>query len=283
MKTLAALACLAAAFAHAALAGPNEAAIMAAMKLSDAPSYAWTASVSDDARTYDIIGRTSRAGYSRVRMPLINSVRRRLGRTTTEVDADYVFRGNVACVIETENGWKKPDELRDEDQVRRREVQGIGPTGHAPITVGSPIGVGPPPGRRGRGGRGGRPDAAYSNIQLGLSLPHEELAVIVSSHTHLQVEGDIATGTLNDLGAQLLLVRDGQEAITPVRAAGTFKLWLQGGAVVKYQVKVEGILSVEANGSRRQVVVQQTTDTIIREVGTAVVDVPEQARLKLRG
>jgi hypothetical protein len=274
------LATLAAAGAAGLHAGPTEAAILAAMKLSEVPSYAWTATVTDDARTYDIIGRTSRAGYSRVKMPLVNAVRRRLGRTSSEVDANYIFRGNVACVIETEQGWRRPDELEHTEFEADPAPATIGPTGHAPILGGPPLGPRSPAGRRGRGGRD-RPEAAYSNIQLGLSLPHEELAVIVTSHTSFVLEGDTVSGALTDLGAQLLLVRDGQQAIAPRKAAGTFKLWLQNGAVVKYQVRLEGLLSVEAGGVRREIVVQQRTDTAIRDVGTTLVDVPDQARLRL--
>lgn len=283
MKRPHAIVSLAAALAVVAHAGPTEAAILAAMKLSDAANYSWTATVTDDARTYDIVGRTSKAGYTAARMPLINSVRRRLGRSTTEVDANYLFRGNVACVIETENGWKRPDELKDSDINERTAAPTVGATGHAPLTGGPPTGLRGPGGRKSRGGRGDRGEQNYSNIQLGLSLPHEELAVIVSSHDKLAVEGEVVTGTLTDLGAQLLLVRDGQAAITPVRAAGTFKLWLHDGVVVKYQVRLEGILSVEANGLRREIVVHQTTDTALRNLGTTKVDVPDQARLKLTG
>lgn len=284
MKSPVALACLAAALAAVARAGPTEDAIVAAMKLSDTPNYAWTATVTDDARTYDIIGRTSKAGYSRVKMPLVNAVRRRLGRTSSEVDANYIFRGNVVCVIETEKGWRRPDELAATDFEEDLTPPAVGPTGHAPIIGGPPLSTRSPAARRGRGGRGGeRPEPLYSNIQLGISLPHEELAVIVGSHTSFVLEGDTVTGVLTDLGAQLLLVRDGQKAITPLKAAGTFKLWLQNGAVVKYQVRLEGLLSVESNGIRREIVVQQRTDTAIRDVGTTVVDVPDQARLRLGG
>lgn len=283
MKRLLALALGVCCFSPWLRAGPNEAAILAAMKLSDAPNYAWTATVTDDARTYDIIGRTSKAGYTAARMPLINSVRRRTGRSTTEIDANYLFRGNVACVIETEEGWKRPDELKDSDINERNAAQAVGSTGHAPLVGGPPSGLRGPSSRKSRGTRGDRGEQNYSNIQLGLSLPHEELAVIVSSHDNLAVEGEVATGTLTDLGAQLLLVRDGQAAITPVRAAGTFKLWLHDGVVVKYQVRLEGILSVEANGLRREILVRQTTDTALRDVGTTKVNVPDQARLKLAG
>ncbi len=258
-------------------ASPTDIAIVGAMKLADAPNYAWTATVTDDARTYDIIGRTQKAGWSQVRMPLVNAVRRRLGRTTSEVEADYIFRGNTDCVIATDRGWRRPDEVSESDLA----PPAIGPTSHAPIFGGAPLGS---RGRRGRGVRGGEgTPGAYSNIQLGLSLPHEELAVIVTNHVQLAAEGDTATGTLTDAGAQLLLVRDNQKALTPLKAAGTFKLWLQNGAVLKYQVRLEGLLSVESGGFRREIVVHQTTDVVIRGIGTTQVEVPDQARLKLGG
>ena len=119
-----------------------------------------------------------------------------------------------------------------------------GSTGHAPIfgvkggsgTVlrGSIMGPPTPKGKRREGPQ------AYSNLQLAISHPHEDLAVIVSGHTSLKVEGDTATGTLTELAAQLLLVHDGQNEISPARAEGTFRLWINGGMVTKYQVQQIG-------------------------------------------
>lgn len=43
----------------AACAGPIEDAVVAVMRLSDRPNYTWVATVDDDARSYDIVGRTS--------------------------------------------------------------------------------------------------------------------------------------------------------------------------------------------------------------------------------
>src|SRR5215213_6929285 len=97
--------------AAVARGGPTEAAIVAVMRLSDKPNYSWVATVSDDARTYDIDGKTTRGGFTHVKMPAINAVRRRLGRSVTDTRIDMIFRGNVACVIETDNGWLRPEEL----------------------------------------------------------------------------------------------------------------------------------------------------------------------------
>ena len=262
-------------------ADPADSAIVAIMKLSDAPSYSWVATVADDARTYDIFGKTIRGGFTEVKMPVINSVRRKLGRSVTDTQIALIFRGNVECVIETDDGWRKPSELpmlawNQSNPMRagtaaRAAVFGVprgssqGSTPHLPNATTREI----------EAGRG------YSNLQLGISHPHEELGVIVGSHQSFQVEDDIVTGALNDLGAQLLLVRDGQKYIEPLTAAGTFKVWLRDGMVTKYQVTLEGILNVHLQSGRRKVQVHQITDTILKDVGTTAFDVPAQARAKL--
>ena len=258
-------------------AGPTETAIMAIMRLSEQPNYSWVATVSDDARTYDIVGKTVRGEFTRVTMPLVNSLRRQVGRGVTDTDVEMIFRGNTACVIQTDDGWKTPAELpaydaRNSDARRSSGYPGStgrSRSGRPPSTGAAPISG------RSRGDRG------YSNLQLGISLPHEELAVIVGSHQEFKAEGDTVSGALTDLGAQLLLVRDGQESITPVRASGTFKLWLRDGMVVKYQVQLEGTLLVRVSSQSREVTVHQSTETVLKDVGTTRVEVPADARAKL--
>ena len=280
MKRLFAV-CLVMLGATATRGGPAESAIVAAMRLSEKPNYSWVTVVSDDARTYDIDGKTVRGGFTRVKMPVINSVRRRLGRSVTDTRIDMIFHGNVACVIETDEGWMRPEELPPPPEMEEELL--LSPaTGHSPLGAGSIATTTVI--RRGKK----RPDPRekeernYSNLQLAISPPHEELGVIVGSHQEFKVEGDVVTGTLTDLGAQLLLVRDGQKEITPLRATGTFKLWLRDGLVSKYQVRLEGVLAIDTPHGRRQVAVHQTSDTIVKDVGTTAFEVPIQARTKLR-
>jgi hypothetical protein len=130
-------------------------------------------------------------------------------------------------------------------------------------------------------GQGSARDRLYSNLQLAISHPHEELGVIVGSYEQLSVDGDVVTGSLTNLGAQLLLVRDGQKYIEPISASGTFKLWLRNGIVAKYQVTLEGWLNIHVQSGRRKVEVHQVTDTVLKDVGTTSFDVPDQARAKL--
>ena len=107
--------CLLAGLAPAVCAGPVESSIVAVMRLADEPSYSWTATVSDDARTYDIVGQTTRGGFTRVKMPVVNAVRLRLGRSVTDTQIEAIFRGNVRCVFLTDQRWKTIDELPGPD------------------------------------------------------------------------------------------------------------------------------------------------------------------------
>ena len=85
------------------------------------------------------------------------------------------------------------------------------------------------------------------------------------------------------LGAQLLLVRDGQPEITPEQGAGTFTIWMRAGMVQRYQVRLKGVLAIKIGLGTKRVTVNQTTLTVIRDVGTTRVEVPAEARRKLGG
>lgn len=276
------LACVYCVFGVAfASGGPVEDAIVASVRLSNEANYSWTSTIVDDARTYDIQGQTDRSGFTRARMPIINSVRRKMGRSVTDTQIETIFRGNVACVLLTDAGWQRPDELPEP------EDQTTSPIGRPAIAIGtsptSGIQTHSLPSSHVPAPRAEEKPRPYSNLQLAISLPHEELGVIVSSHQTFHVEGDTVTGNLTDLGAQLLLVRDGQPDITPIRAAGSFTLWLRNGIVSHYHLKLEGILEVKTGRSRNptQILVQQSATTQIRKVGTTQVDIPDEARVKL--
>lgn len=272
--------------------GAVETTIMAAMRLAEQPSYSWTAIVEDDARTYDIVAKTVRGEFTHATMPVINSVRRRLGASASDTKLEVFFKGNVDCVLRTEDGWKTVDELPPS----RTDDFELAPG--TPTTSG---GLGSIAGGRslkhrisGRASIGissrrivrndDLPDPnRYSNLQLAIAHPHEELGVIVSSHTRWEVEGDVITGALSELGAQLLLVQDGQTRITPLAATGTFKLWIRGGLVTRYQLKLQGSLAIETRGRQTHVTVNQVSTVSIRDIGVTVVEVPHEVRKKLNG
>jgi hypothetical protein len=243
--------------------------------------------VTDDARSYDLEGKTQKGGYTWMRFPVIKAVSSRLGREAdSEIEA--VFKGSAAGVILTENGWKTLAEL-PRPRRERNDDPFFWPTPSAmPVSARG--------GRMGRGGFGAidpldpgpivwplpalanEEKRPYSNAQFGVSLPHDELAVIVSSFVDLQVAGEIVAGTLSDIGARLLLVRDGQQdQIEPLCAAGTFKLQIANGIVTKYIVRLEGIVLVD----KKKILVHQTASTTVTAIGKSNFEVPDEVRRKL--
>jgi hypothetical protein len=268
------LSVLASASSHA---GPAESAIVAAMKLPDAPNYSWVAEVDDDARSYQIVGKTDRVtDYSLVTMPMVAAVRRRAGRSSSAVDnqASVIFKGDEKFVLETVDGWRKPEELSV--GAGGRNARGGFPGG----------------GARGRGGRRGGAGnpfpnedgstlPAYSNLQKTLSRPHEEIGIIVAGYTELKAEDGVITGPLNETAAKLLLVHAGQNEITPLAASGTVRLWVSDGVLQKYETRLEGTLAIESGGTRHEVKVRQRTVTTVTGVGTTSFEVPDEARKRL--
>jgi hypothetical protein len=294
----------------AAQAGPAERAVLAAMQLSEQSNYSWSSTITDDANTYEVEGRTSLAdGWTWMRMPVVKSIARRLGREAdTHVEA--LFRSSNAFVIRTHDGWRTLGEL----PTRHRDWRGdddywivpvsstgyAGLAGHPSLSAEDPFGTDPfatdpfDPFARHRLERD--PFASsrfprllmvpvpknedltpYSNAQFALCRPHDQLAIIVGSCVDLHVEDDAISGTLSDMGARLLLVREGQDHIDPQAAAGIFKLHIQDGVVTRFTVRLEGIVVVE----KKRHHVRQTSTTTIRNIGTTTFEVPDEARSKV--
>lgn len=263
-------------------AGQVDATVTAAMKLPEAPNYGWVTEIADDARSYTIDGKTDLAAqqdFSVVTMPLIAAMRRGLGRGGTQAEATAVFKGDEKFAIETPDGWKLGDELAS--------TPGRGGRGPGGGGFGGRGGWGGRRGgMRGRGGYGngegpGGEPPAYSNLQRTLSRPHEEVAIIVAGYTEIRAEPDGASGTLSETNAKLLLVHAGQKDLTPLKASGTFRLWVKDGALTKYQVTLNGTLAVTTNGNRREVEVHQTATTTLRAVGSTKLEIPDAAKKKL--
>jgi hypothetical protein len=259
-----------------------ETAIVAAMSLSEAPNYSWNCTITDDAQTYDIEGKTQLGGYTWQRQPVPKVIARRLGRQAG-YELEAIFSSRFNYVIQTETGWRTLDELpkQHSDWNDDQWVYIPGPVVRTPDMPADPsddrfglpssvyVPVLPKPEENN--------GKVYSNAQFALALPHEELGVIVSSNLDFQVSGDTATGGLTDLGAQLLLVHDGHEYIRPVTAGGRFKLWLKGDTIEKYLVELAGIVIVD----RKPVYVRQKSLTMLRDIGRTTVIIPPDARRRL--
>ena len=96
-------------------AGPAETAIVAAMKLAEAPNYGWVSDISDDARSYTIDGKTNLADkgdLSLVNMPLVSALRRNAtgspaaGGAHSDNQVNVIFSGDEKLVIEVGDAWK---------------------------------------------------------------------------------------------------------------------------------------------------------------------------------
>ena len=208
---------------------------------------------------------------------------KRLGRNAGR-EFEAIFNGPWHYVIGTEGGWRRLDELPkrhpDWQEGNWHYVSApLMPTPDMPAdTVFErplfPTAIYlPNPGRD----EHGKP---YSNAQFALALPHQDLAVIVSSHEQMDIQGDTVMGALTDLGAQLLLVHDGHDYLQPVKAAGRFRLTLDGDQVKRYELDLAGIVLVRG----KPILVQQRSRTEIRDVGRTAFEVPAAAweRLQMR-
>ena len=262
--------------------GPTERAILAAMKLGEQPSYAWTSTVTDDARTYDVEGKRDQRGFTWMRLPMVKSIAQRLGREA-DSELEAVFKTSATFVIRTDRGWKTLRELPKRNWDWNDDVEfwptsaarranlgaaalaGLDPLEPPPLVLPAAIRTDDDESR------------PYSNAQFALSHPHDELAVIVSCHTSLEARDNIASGMLSDLGAQLLLVREGQDHIQPLCAAGTFKLLMKNGVVTRYHLRLEGILLID----RKKIHVHQESSTVVTNIGATTFEIPDDARRKL--
>lgn len=259
-----------------------EVAIVAAMKLSEESNYSWRTSVIDDARSYEVDGRMC-SGYTWQRQPMPKTIAKRLGRGAGDL-LEAIFKDTYHYVIATDAGWRMLSELpkahadwQDDEWIYVSAPIWRTPDLPADESAFDPFGLPRAiylPVLRNDEEASGRP---YSNAQFALAQPHQELAIVVSCHTDLCVEGDVVSGRLNDIGAQLLLVHDGHEYIKPVVATGRFKLWLHGESVAKYVLELAGILVVE----RSPVYVRQKSTTVLSNVGTTVFPLPLDVQERL--
>ena len=273
------------AFLCVGLAGPvatvfaesTDRVIIAAMKLSEQPNYTWFSMVDSEASTHEIEGRTTPAGITWVRMPMVASIGRKLGRQR-ETQLEALFHRNSAVVVLVDNQWNLLSELAarrgENDSSRSRPmVRGSANAGNFGMAGGQSASLG-----TAAPFLGDRRNQRIDGAGFGITHPHEELAVVISSFETMDVAGDVVTGTLSPLGAALLLVRADQADVEPIISSGKFKLWLKNGAVNKYQLTLEGVVAV---GGWKKVDVRRNSTTTLKDVGTTDVIVPDEARRKL--
>ncbi len=232
------------------LAAPGRAAvtdqaIVAAMKLVDAPNYTWTCYAPSVGRALVVReGKTIKSGYTQVtfvdpQTPMLRQIQRLNDGTVLAI-----FRGEGNFVFQTNDGWKTGPEL-------------------------------PPLGPRRRGTTGG------SDYWISITPPHEELEIIVGSYTEMHVDGDAIVGNLSDDGARQLL---GSPKAPAVRATGSFKIWIANGVLLRYVTDLAGSILIGPPGEEKESPPTRRLLLIeFKEVGRTNLDLPEEARRKLSG
>jgi len=206
-------------------------------------------------------------------MPLVYKIRRGLdGKaavSSNEVTA--IFRGSSRMVVETAAGWRTPAGLVASGRTSRGAKSSISGSGRGR--------------RKGRGRGGAAPEErpAYSNLQLTLSRPHEEIAIIVAGYDEIQADRESMSGTLKPHSAGLLLVHPGQPEVEAISAAGRFRLWFEDDNLLRYRVVLEGVIRVKAAGGSHDIEVQQTEESTPSDLGTTRLEVPYEAWKMLGG
>jgi len=149
--------------------------------------------------------------------------------------------------VKTEEGWKSAEELGD-------------------------------------GAGGFDPNTMMARRLQNLKTPAVDIQEIVGKTTELKKDGDVISGNLTEEGAQSLLSsgfgfggRRGGNRPPAKEAKGSVKIWLKDGQVVKYETKVTG--KMDRNGEEQ--LIDRTTTTEIKDVGTTKIEVPDDAKKKL--
>lgn len=268
------------------LAGPIDSAVVAAMRLAEVPSYAWVSEVQDDATSYAITGKALKNGYRWVTRPMIADVSSRLGRECDTELETFFYHSPDRCVLRAPTGWLAPHELpkpRDDDHMLvffptptmsiiadPSQPADLGANGiFAPRPLPPPIIIFPV-----------EPDEKrpFSNAQIAVNVPHEELQLIVSGCNDMKVDDSgVVSGSINDISARLLLAPAERKDITPLLAAGVFKLWIKDNIVDRYELHLEAVFLA----GKKKVLVRQLSETSLKDIGRTSFTVPDAVRMKL--
>jgi hypothetical protein len=113
-----------------------------------------------------------------------------------------------------------------------------------------------------------------------LKTPAAQADELAGKVKELKQDGDVYSGDLTEAGAKSLLMfggRGGGNAPEVSGAKGSVKFWVKDGLLSKYEIKVQGKVSV--NGNDRDV--DRTTAIEIKDIGSTKVQVPDDAKKKL--
>jgi hypothetical protein len=109
--------------------------------------------------------------------------------------------------------------------------------------------------------------------------PTAEAGEIIEKLKEVKKDGETYSGELTEEGAKDLLSFGPRRANAPdpKDAKGSAKIWTKDGAMVKYELKLQG--KITFNGEERDV--DRTTTVEFKDVGSTKIEAPEAAKKKL--
>lgn len=222
--------------------------IAAAKKLAEAANYSWTSTPKSEGGGGGGQGQRAQPGPTEGKTEkdgctLLSS---KQGETTTEA----ALKGEKGAV-KTADGWKAASELQ------------------------------PAAG----GGQQGRRDLAVSMASRlkTFKAPAADAQALVEQAAELKEEDGAIAGALSEQGAKDRMSFGGrggnaQRAPQITDPKGSAKFWIKDGVLVKYEYTVSGKMTF----GQREIAINRTTTTEIKEVGSTKVEVAEEAKAKLQ-
>jgi hypothetical protein len=230
-------------------ADPKDDVKTALQTLDNSPSYSWTTTVQGGFRGGPQEGKTQKDGYTSITMQMRDNT------------FDIILKGDKAA-IKTDSGWKSADELMAEN------ADDAG---------------GPPP-----------PERIAAMMARNFKTPVEQAQDNIDNFQNFQKTDDGYTADLTaDAAKKMMTFRprrpapttsaDGGNAPPPPQIEvtdpkGSVKLTLKDGNLTQMQFHLTGSVSFNGGDPRD---VDRTTTTVIKDVGSTTVDVPDDAKAKL--
>jgi hypothetical protein len=123
-------------------------------------------------------------------------------------------------------------------------------------------------------GDGAQARAFLVRMLKAYKAPAAQAEDLASKAKELKKEEGAYSGDLTEEGAKELLTRGRGEASD---AKGSVKFWLKDGQLSKYEFKLQGKISFNGN----DVDIDRTTTIEIKDIGSAKVEIPDDAKKKL--
>lgn len=114
-----------------------------------------------------------------------------------------------------------------------------------------------------------------------IKRPTDEAKMLVGKAAALEKNSDGSyAGALDAAWAKEMFALLGRRAAAAPTAQGAVKFWLKDGALSKYEFVVKG--KIVAGEEKKEIEVSRTATVEIKDVGTATISLPDEAKKKLQ-